>query len=253
LGADNTLWALTCEKAENGENRIAKWNHFTKQWYIVPKQTGTAIAAYNEISVAVVSNSLIYVSSSMQIKAPTTITPADTTVNNTQMFGESLFLNTTTKNWLAAQLPQYKNAKLAYRATRDGMNKNAFHNLVDFKGPVLIVGISTKRFIFGGFQSINSDASMGWRQDNNAFQFNADYQIKLAAKVGGPNHINTSGYLIYYGGARELSFDDGGTANCANGGGGDFTPYRNFNSVGYICDRDSSSCTLAEVEAYLIS
>jgi len=115
MGADNTLWALLCDKADNGENLIAKWNHFTKTWYVVPGMTGTAIAAYNEISAAVISNNLIYVSSSMQRAKPTTITPPDSTLNNTLLFQESLFLNTTARTWLASQFPTFKTSRLIYR------------------------------------------------------------------------------------------------------------------------------------------
>jgi len=119
LGADNTLWALTCEKADNGEYKIIKWNHFTKQWYLVPKQTGIAIAAYNEVSCAVISNDQIYVSSSPQLAATNYIAGAN--VTGTSLFSETIFLTQANRNYIASIIPQqFKNARLLWRQSRDG-------------------------------------------------------------------------------------------------------------------------------------
>lgn len=47
-----------------GNYHILKLDPFVTQWYVVPNQTGVRIAAYNEVSAAIVTASgLIYLSS----------------------------------------------------------------------------------------------------------------------------------------------------------------------------------------------
>ena len=54
----------------------------------------------------------------------------------------------------------YKNMKLIYRVSRDGMTSNAFHNKCDNQGPTIVLYKSEKS-IFGGFTSIS------WTSDGN--------------------------------------------------------------------------------------
>ncbi len=54
----------------------------------------------------------------------------------------------------------YKNMKLIYRGTRDGMTSNSFHNKCDNQGPTIVLYKSEKS-IFGGFTSIS------WSSDGN--------------------------------------------------------------------------------------
>jgi hypothetical protein len=72
-GVDGTIWALDCNADTNGNYNIIKWDPFLTQWYIVPGQKGVKIAAYNEVSAAVLTASgLIYVSSDTGDSTPAT-------------------------------------------------------------------------------------------------------------------------------------------------------------------------------------
>ena len=64
-GIDGSLWALLYE-VNATDFSVAKWQTIAKKWYRVDGQRGINLAAYNEISVAVVSsNGLLKISSSL--------------------------------------------------------------------------------------------------------------------------------------------------------------------------------------------
>lgn len=72
-GIDGAIWALSCDKDTNGNYNIIKWDPFLTQWYLVKGRTGIKIAAYNEISAAVLTvDGLIYVSSDTGDSTPPT-------------------------------------------------------------------------------------------------------------------------------------------------------------------------------------
>jgi len=94
----------------------------------------------------------------MQLKAPVTIDAPASAANNTIFFQESNFLNTTSRNWIAAQIPsQYKKATLIYRSSRDGYTNADFHKFVDGKGPFIAIGVMAKRMIVAGYTSLSAD------------------------------------------------------------------------------------------------
>ncbi len=104
VGADNTVWALDCNPDSNGNYNIIKWNPILLQWYIVPGQTAVKIAAYNEVSAAVVTAAgKVYISYDI---APTTYLNPVAPVNDIYS-GSTLVLNQISKDWLRTQLPQY--------------------------------------------------------------------------------------------------------------------------------------------------
>jgi len=85
LGVDNTLWALSCEK-KGDDYKIIKWDPFTNAWYDVPGMQGVAIAAWNEISAAVVTSAgAIYVSSKQETR-PNYLPPSEIPVTNSSTF-----------------------------------------------------------------------------------------------------------------------------------------------------------------------
>lgn len=59
-GVDTGLWALSCKHihdfGEDGNFNIIKWDPFRKVWYTVPGIKGAKLAAFNEISVAVLTS-----------------------------------------------------------------------------------------------------------------------------------------------------------------------------------------------------
>ena len=65
----------------------------------------------------------------------------------------------------------YKKLELIYRASRDGMNSNNFHNKCDNKNPTLILYKINKDSIFGGYTSLSWSNSGGYRPDPQAFIF----------------------------------------------------------------------------------
>ena len=65
----------------------------------------------------------------------------------------------------------YKNLKLIYRGTKDGMSAENFHNKCDKKGPTIVLIKNEKGHIFGGYSSISWESEGGNISDSNAFIF----------------------------------------------------------------------------------
>ncbi len=62
-------------------------------------------------------------------------------------------------------------AKLLFRATRDGNTIQKFHELCDNKGPLLVLFVTNKDILCGGFTSISYKNSGGWTDDPKCFIF----------------------------------------------------------------------------------
>jgi len=174
LGVDGTLWALSCTKSGD-DYIIIKWDNFSKTWYTVPNMQGIAIAAWNEISAAVVTSAgAVYVSSLPENKTQSYLDVPN--LNTTDPFFESVILNATSKTWLLSQLNGSVTGRpnLLYRGGRDGYVAAVYHAKCDNKGAILTVIATTKRNIFGGFAKVGFNGASGWLTDPNAFAFNID-------------------------------------------------------------------------------
>ena len=65
-----------------------------------------------------------------------------------------------------------KEFKLLYKASRDGCSATTFHQMCDRKGPTISVGYTTNGYAFGGYVSVDFDASLeNWKPDHQAFLF----------------------------------------------------------------------------------
>jgi hypothetical protein len=60
-------------------------------------------------------------------------------------------------------------AKLLFRATRDGNTIARFHELCDGKGPLLVLFVTPKDILCGGFSSISWKSQGGWTKDPKCF------------------------------------------------------------------------------------
>lgn len=91
--------------------------------------------------------------------------------NKSALFGSSVILTkeqgSILKNWFV----DLKNAKLLYRATRDGFNAKSFHKLCDGKGSTITIVKTDTGAIFGGFTNIDWLQADNYYKDTNAFLF----------------------------------------------------------------------------------
>lgn len=95
VGVDNALWALSClADSNNSANfQVIKWDPFLAQWYTVPGKSGVKIAAFNEISAALLTaDGLIFVSSDTGDKTLPVYTNK-TGATPIPMFSDSLILS----------------------------------------------------------------------------------------------------------------------------------------------------------------
>ena len=182
VGVDSAVWALSCDSDGNGNFNIIKWDPFLTQWYLVKGKTGVKIAAYNEISAAVLTaNGLIYVSSDTGDSQPATYIARSQ--NQLSLYTNSTILVTQAqREWLKSQLPQYGVSALLYRATIHGWSSSTYHNLVDNQGPTLSLIKSSTNRVFGYYISGNMTSANAWYSDPNAFIFQLDNLVKLPIK-----------------------------------------------------------------------
>ena len=107
-----------------------------------------------------------------------------------------------------------QNTKLLYRCTRDGDDRNIFHQKCDGISNTLIIGETTIGNIFGGFTTQNWGTEENTKYDNYAFLFQINqlknyYAIKgkggiFCSKKYGPTFGNNNQF--------EFCFQDGGKA-----------------------------------------
>ena len=60
-------------------------------------------------------------------------------------------------------------AKLLFRATRDVMSTDKFHELCDDQGPLLVLFVTRKDILCGGFSSISWKSQGDWTMDPKCF------------------------------------------------------------------------------------
>lgn len=87
------------------------------------------------------------------------------------------------KDFLWSVIPNLKDhtdLKLIYRASRDGWAKEVFHKLCDNQGPTIVMARSSVgRRVSGGFTSVPWTSEGGWKQDQTAFLFSVDSELKF--------------------------------------------------------------------------
>ena len=85
--------------------------------------------------------------------------------------------NSILKNWIN---PKDKiEANLLYRLSRDGPEISTYHNLCDNKGATLtLIHVKDIGYKIGFFVNFSFDSISDWKQDNNAFLFNLNQNIK---------------------------------------------------------------------------
>lgn len=216
-GVDGTVWALDCVSDGNGNFNIMKWDPYLTQWYFVPGRTGVKIAAYNEISAAVLTASgLIYLSSD----TGDNYLPVYQQRGNVQLSlysNSSLITSTAGKIWLQAQLPNYGQSALIWAARTQGWSSSninaAIKNIQATGCGILFVIKSQTGMIFGGFES-QVQSFGGYFTDNNAFIYSLDNQIRLNPSIY-PQYAfySTTGYTAAFGGGHDLYLADGAGSN----------------------------------------
>jgi len=249
LGVDNTLWALSCEKTGN-DFLIIKWDPFTRTWYNVPGMQGVAIAAWNEISAAVVtSQGAIYVSSKQENN--TVYLQANAPQNSSIFFQDSVILNNTSREWLTQQLSGLVTgtSNLLYRGTRDGFDATKMHQLTDNKGPTVGLIATTKGIKFGGFNKIGWNGVGSWFTDRDAFVFSTDYLIKMK-HLDSSSSIIGGGYCMYWGSGANLMLDNGCASGTAANTGTSYENWATKTTVMPFMAGTTSTFTTGEVEIY---
>eukprot|EP00347_Sterkiella_histriomuscorum_P004647 403359654 len=191
VGIDRSIWALNCSQDNSTGSELLKWNSVNKTWDLIEGIKGVKIAAYNEISVAVLDvQGNIYISQSTQENvdpsSPVQPDQPDFLISS-QIFNDSVKIS-----YLQSILPQdqqYKGAIICYRFT-GGQEFGLFHRECDDQGPAFVV-TQTKGYgkgygqgisIFGGYtqKGWNSQTSQGGRiEDKDAFLFSFDQKLKL--------------------------------------------------------------------------
>ena len=92
------------------------------------------------------------------------------------VLGENEKYNKTIKNWINPNLKI--KAELLYRLSRDGKEFQTFHNLCDNKGTSLTIFKLNDGNILGGYTTKEWDNCQNWKQDQNAFLFSLNENVK---------------------------------------------------------------------------
>ena len=158
VGSDNAVWAISCTPAATNDTtnfQIIKWDPFLNQWYKVPGRAGVQIAAFNEISAAVLTaQGKIYVSSDTGDSSVPVYLPRNSSASSAvaTLFTDSVVASSAGSIWLRTQIPSnFTKSTLLWRCSRDGWSSANWHTAVDNKGStVTIIKASTGR-VFGGF------------------------------------------------------------------------------------------------------
>ncbi|KAK6183343.1 hypothetical protein SNE40_010843 [Patella caerulea] len=77
--------------------------------------------------------------------------------------------------------------KLVYKASRDGMSPEIFHQKCDNKGPTVVIGYNTNGCVFGGYTSVDWEpctcGTAQTKQDGKAFLFGLKYMNKSSPRI----------------------------------------------------------------------
>ena len=92
------------------------------------------------------------------------------------VLGDNEKYNMTIKNWINPNLKI--KAQLLYRLSRDGKEYQTFHNLCDNKGNTLTIFKLNDGNILGGYTTKDWDNSKQWKQDQKAFVFSLNENVK---------------------------------------------------------------------------
>ena len=99
-----------------------------------------------------------------------------------------LAASTKQKDFVWSVIPNLKDhtdLKLIYRASRDGWARVDFHRHCDNQGPTIILAKSAVGRICGGFTAVPWTSEEGWKNDNTAFLFSVDSELKFPfVKIG---------------------------------------------------------------------
>lgn len=169
-GVDGSIWALSCEKASNGDYLVIKWSKLANKWFYIPGKSGVKISAFNEISVAVVdSNGLIYISQASDEDVPVVYTD-----EVSSFLSDSKILAPEERQFLSQQFDGYiAKTTLCYRASENSFSSSAFHTKCDSKGATItIVKSKTYNKVFGAYTSV-SWGKTGYNADTKSFIFSA--------------------------------------------------------------------------------
>ena len=92
------------------------------------------------------------------------------------VLGDNEKYKKTIKNWINPNLKM--KAELLYRLSRDGKEYQTFHNLCDNKGTTLTIFKLNDGNILGGYTTKDWDNCKNWKQDQNAFLFSLNENVK---------------------------------------------------------------------------
>ena len=110
------------------------------------------------------------------------------------VLGDNEKYNKTIKNWINPNLKI--KAELLYRLSRDGKEFQTFHNLCDNKGTTLTIFKLNDGNILGGYTTKDWDSCGSWKQDQNAFLFSLNENVKC---VTNSNNSYNAIYCYNYG------------------------------------------------------
>ena len=99
---------------------------------------------------------------------------------------------------------------LIYRASRDGDTENDFHRNCDNIAPTLVLGITPKRYIFGGYTTVNWNYCSGkYLPDSEAFVFSINQKRKFHSNDKIHSVQSISGYCTIFGnGSNSLQIEN---------------------------------------------
>ncbi|CDW85683.1 UNKNOWN [Stylonychia lemnae] len=195
VGADRSLWALNCNKKPGELNdyyfQLIKWDPLFQEWYELDGIYGYKIAAFNEMSIAVLDlmgKIRISTDGFLQQKLKLFKKVSDNSKleeeqkqeNSTKLCSDSKILKGNGLDFIKSNLDKkYKNSFICYSATRDGFNNSIFHQYCDEKGPSLLLIKTTNGKIFGGYTSISWTPQGFYEKDGNSFIFSIDKKAIL--------------------------------------------------------------------------
>jgi hypothetical protein len=153
---------------------------------------------------------------------------------------------------------------LLYRRSTHGANANTFHNLVDDKGPTLVVFKASNGQVFGGYSPNSwSSSSPGYKSSSQAFLFNLNSDRKASIFQPQYSIYTRSDYGPTFGGGHDIYINNsmnGGYFNSYSYNTIDGSPIRSNSAIKALTGANTTSSRyffgagfITEIEVYQIT